>query len=229
MIFPPSPALSVCDSLDGIEDLDAFLASQGALSHFPTPPLDNVPYKDTIEPAAADSELDLAVSQGLVLTDPIANAFAHATTAGSAPTPYIADTLHHILVNADLPLEVIAIAFSMLSFLEADTRSLVECPPDLLVLAALSLAVSYTDDHAPGPSWYSNHVCKGTHTARRIDQVTLELLATLDWHICRFATLNAYESAMIAFCTSMQVGATENAEGYSMFAVQKIRTTISSC
>ena len=37
MRHPPSPALSACDSLDG-DDLDAFLASQGSLSHFPTPP-----------------------------------------------------------------------------------------------------------------------------------------------------------------------------------------------
>lgn len=38
MMLPPSPALSECDSLDGIDDLDAFLASQGQLSQWPTPP-----------------------------------------------------------------------------------------------------------------------------------------------------------------------------------------------
>jgi len=43
MILPPSPALSCCDSLDGIEDLDAYLDKQGGLSHFPTPPLANKP------------------------------------------------------------------------------------------------------------------------------------------------------------------------------------------
>jgi hypothetical protein len=36
--FPPSPALSDCDSLDDIDDLDAYLDAQGRLSHFPTPP-----------------------------------------------------------------------------------------------------------------------------------------------------------------------------------------------
>lgn len=39
MLPPPSPALSASNSLDGIDDLDAFLAAQGSLSHFPTPPL----------------------------------------------------------------------------------------------------------------------------------------------------------------------------------------------
>lgn len=39
MIIPlPSPALSASDSLDGIDDLDAFLASKGPLSRFATPP-----------------------------------------------------------------------------------------------------------------------------------------------------------------------------------------------
>jgi hypothetical protein len=36
--FPPSPAFSDCDSLAGIDDLDAFLDSKGKLSHWPTPP-----------------------------------------------------------------------------------------------------------------------------------------------------------------------------------------------
>lgn len=39
MIPPPSPALSACDPLDGIDDLEAFLAAMGPLSHFPTPPV----------------------------------------------------------------------------------------------------------------------------------------------------------------------------------------------
>jgi hypothetical protein len=37
-MFPPSPALSFVDSLDGIEDLEAYLDAQPALSQFPTPP-----------------------------------------------------------------------------------------------------------------------------------------------------------------------------------------------
>lgn len=36
--FPPSPAISDSDSLAGIDDLDAFLDSKGALSRWPTPP-----------------------------------------------------------------------------------------------------------------------------------------------------------------------------------------------
>lgn len=36
--FPPSPVFSDCDSLAGIDDLDAFLDSKGQLSRWPTPP-----------------------------------------------------------------------------------------------------------------------------------------------------------------------------------------------
>ena len=49
MRFPPSPALSACDSLDGIDDLDAYLARQGSLSHFPTPPLKKTPFVEVLE------------------------------------------------------------------------------------------------------------------------------------------------------------------------------------
>ena len=37
--YPHSPAFSDCDSLAGIDDLDAFLDAQGKLSQWPTPPL----------------------------------------------------------------------------------------------------------------------------------------------------------------------------------------------
>ena len=60
---PPSPAWSDCDSLDGIEDLDAFLDAQGQLSHFPTPPLLALYKDDTIvqevEMEASDDECEL--------------------------------------------------------------------------------------------------------------------------------------------------------------------------
>lgn len=37
--YSRSPAFSDCDSLAGIDDLDAFLDAQGKLSQWPTPPL----------------------------------------------------------------------------------------------------------------------------------------------------------------------------------------------
>jgi len=54
--FPPSPALSACDSLADIDDLEAFLQSQGSLSHFPTPPLKEFAVVKTIEILDEDDE-----------------------------------------------------------------------------------------------------------------------------------------------------------------------------
>lgn len=59
-ILPPSPA-SCVDSLDGIDDLDAFLAAQGPLSQFATPPLKSPVIVDIAEVSPV-SNLDETLS-----------------------------------------------------------------------------------------------------------------------------------------------------------------------
>lgn len=60
--YPPSPALSYCDSLDDIDDLDAYLDAQGQLSHFPTPPLPDkdqaIVHEEEIDISDGEDELD---------------------------------------------------------------------------------------------------------------------------------------------------------------------------
>ena len=60
--FPPSPALSDCDSLDDIDDLDAYLDAQGQLSHFPTPPapkkIETIVQEIEVDGNDDDEELD---------------------------------------------------------------------------------------------------------------------------------------------------------------------------
>lgn len=56
-IYPPSPALSACDSLDGIDDLDAYLDAQGPLSRFGTPPLAKETPKFDIQDCFVEDEL----------------------------------------------------------------------------------------------------------------------------------------------------------------------------
>ncbi|GIZ36714.1 hypothetical protein CKM354_000018200 [Cercospora kikuchii] len=202
MIYPPSPALSACDSLDGIDDLDAFLAAQGRLSHFPTPPTKNQPRVEVVELPPDDD--DEALEDSLVCTDPIANAFAREAAIETNPSARDADAIHFILVRADLPLEVVATAFNMISALRmsSSSSSLAGYSPDLLTVAALSLVVSYTDDHAPLPAWYSRYVCRHAHSPQRINSTALEVLAALDWHIHTFTTQEAYGRALTAFCSS---------------------------
>jgi hypothetical protein len=54
--FPLSPAFSDCDSLAGIDDLDAFLDAQGKLSQWPTPPLKREIIEEDLEVPSEDSE-----------------------------------------------------------------------------------------------------------------------------------------------------------------------------
>ena len=65
MIPPPSPALSVSDPLDGIDDLDAFLDAMGPLSHFPTPL--TRPKKDSV--VGAIEVLEELAQREVVTTD----------------------------------------------------------------------------------------------------------------------------------------------------------------
>ena len=55
-VLPPSPAISICDSLADIDDLDAFLEAQGTLSHFPTPPLKTKPVVLCVEVPESDDD-----------------------------------------------------------------------------------------------------------------------------------------------------------------------------
>ncbi|KAM3423893.1 hypothetical protein BST61_g1288 [Cercospora zeina] len=204
MIYPPSPALSACDSLDGIDDLDAFLAAQGRLSHFPTPPPTKTEPRVAVIGLPLDDD-DKPLEDSLVCTDPIANAFAREAALETRPSPQDADAIHSILVRADLPLEVVAVAFNMISAPRMSSCTLSGYTPDLLTVAALSLVVSYTDDHAPLPAWYSRYVCRHAHSPQRINSTALELFAALDWRLHSFTTHDAYGRALTAFCSSTAI------------------------
>jgi hypothetical protein len=56
-VFPLSPAFSDCDSLAGIDDLDAFLDAQGKLSQWPTPPL-KLASVEELEVSSEDSDCE---------------------------------------------------------------------------------------------------------------------------------------------------------------------------
>jgi hypothetical protein len=56
-MFPLSPAFSNCDSLAGIDDLDAFLDAQGKLSQWPTPPLKMASVEE-LEVSSEDSDCE---------------------------------------------------------------------------------------------------------------------------------------------------------------------------
>lgn len=73
--------------------------------------------------------------------------------------------------------------------------SLAQCPVQLVVVAALSISVSYTHDHAPQPSWWSLHVSHSALAAQHIDRTVLRLLVRLDWRLHGFGTADAVHRA----------------------------------
>lgn len=91
-----------------------------------------------------------------------------------------------VLVRAGLPVVLLAVAFNILAALHTtddNTKDLGDAPPALRVVAALSLAVSYSCDHTPRAQWWSYHVCDCAWTASRIDKTIMDLLVMLDFRL----------------------------------------------
>ncbi|KAF2161154.1 hypothetical protein M409DRAFT_28482 [Zasmidium cellare ATCC 36951] len=194
-MLPPSPAPSECDSLDGIDDLDAFLASQGQLSQWPTPP--SLQKDALVETTEIDADAE---------TESESDDFRHIATtlseAGSIDiqaTPLDVEIIRNMLLRADLPMEVIALALNILSGLhtqESKATSFTDTPPDLIVVGAFSLAVSYTNDHAPRPFWWSHFICDCHWTAKRIGRTVWRMLEALDFGLHQFTREECMENAM---------------------------------
>ena len=208
--FLPSPALSDCDSLYDIDDLDAYLDAQGQLSHFPTPPApkkaEAIVQEIEIDVSDDDEEFDcehLCITlRRLVLTRlvyHIARLFTETATVGVEYSEVDVRMIERMLVRADLPPEVLALAFNIVCGL--DCYSLVKgsfysAPNDLIVVSALSLAVSYTNDYPPTVKYWSRHVCDGAWTPSRIDRTTLQVFAALGWQLHEYSAPIAIRRAL---------------------------------
>lgn len=210
--FPPSPAQSCCDSLAGIEDLDAFLEAQGQLSHFPTPLISletDVPSKALNVDSGNEVALfgpppwQLAdVDDGHVKPNQhIGRAMTHVASDVVFQSSIDAEHVVRILERAHLPPEVLAIAYNILCRLrqvQVSTSPLGKVPADLLVCGALILATLYTDDRPSSYSSWSRYVCDLMWTARRLDQVAMKIMAALDWRLLELCSPWAIQEAMTA-------------------------------
>ena len=102
--------------------------------------------------------------------------------------------IERMLVRAELPPEVLALAFNIIRGLycySLPKGSLHSAPNDLVVVSALSLAVSYTNDYPPTAKYWSRHVCDGAWTPSRIDKTTLQVFAALGWRLHEYSAPNA--------------------------------------
>lgn len=206
--FPPSPDWSDCDSLADIDDLDAFLDAQGELSHFPTPPFGSKSYAvadDDESDIDEDEPVDRKPSYGyerstLTSTDfHIAKLFTREATIGVAWDGIDVRMIERMLVRAQLPPEILALAFNILRGLDCHLLplgSFDSAPNDLVVIAAISLAVSYTNDHPPTVKYWSKYVCDGAWTSYRIDRTVLQVFAALDWRLHDYSEPAAIQSTL---------------------------------
>ncbi|KAK5121628.1 hypothetical protein LTR85_004800 [Meristemomyces frigidus] len=215
--FPPSPALSACDSLADIDDLDAFLDSKGPLSRFATPPLllkdignvQTVEVFDDSDDEYDDYEVDCTFTQRYLLSiasvtlltlfpdSHTATLFAGETCNGAIPTACEVDLIYDLLVRARLPVEVLALSYNILRRHSA-LKSFDSChAADLLAISAFALAVTYTSDHPPKSSWWSCFVCNDLWAAPDIDGMMLNMLVTLDWSLHSLSSPQAMERAMM--------------------------------
>jgi len=216
MLLPPSPALSACDSLDGIEDLEAYLAAQGPLSRFATPPLaktgvmvETVEVFDDEDEEYDEVELDcmsrfsVSTAYERMLTCPpdthVAHTLAEKTCTGAIPSTCEVDLIQDMLARALLPPDLIGLSYNIVRHYSAMKRfsqsQQVEAA-ELVTVSAFALAVTYTNDNVPRSSWWSTFVCNDLWTAADIDASMMNMLATLDWSLHSLCSPQAMERAM---------------------------------
>lgn len=219
-LLPPSPTVSDSDSLADIADLDAFLAAQGDLSHFPTPPPsrssllkkdeivvttteileDEVDELSVIPVAPIDGQLALRqMAQCLLTVAPdeyVADVFSAVAGTSHSSTFYETVLIQDMLKRALLPPEILGLALNILNHYNDCRLAIAQIvgrpiPADLLTAAALVLAVDYLEDNAPNAHYWSRHVTWDVWTPRRIDETRLHILQTLDWRLHHLATPKA--------------------------------------
>ena len=122
--------------------------------------------------------------------------------------PFDAVLVQKILDKAQLPRELLALAFNILQGLnerQVTASHFDGATSDLLVASALALAVTYTDDHRVSFTQWSREVCGGMWTAARIDKTVLQILTALDWRIHQYGSPRALEMTMAMFGTAEKV------------------------
>ncbi|OQN96459.1 hypothetical protein B0A48_17515 [Cryoendolithus antarcticus] len=199
-ILPASPALTDFDSLDGIEDLDAFLDAKGGLSRFPTPPLKDKTcihvgiIEDVSEDESEDEvdELDIAAVFARELSGP--------------GEPFWDDILaiEDLLLRAHMPIEIVALAFGILSKFLREPRALSEDKlgqplAGPLITATVSIATLFNSDHPPPTQYWATHVGQPPVVAKYLDRLELKVLEALDWRLLRLSRPDAIAETLRLF------------------------------
>lgn len=110
--------------------------------------------------------------------------------------------IEELLVRVRLPVEVLAIAFNILSKLAKQPNAdilLQSLPLDALILTTLSLASIHTSDQPLPASYLARHVAPGPMTAMDVDMANIFVLSALDWRIHDCTEREAITAALRTF------------------------------
>lgn len=215
---PPSPTLSA-DFIDDLDDdaLEAYLANKGALSQWPTPPLkDHVIAIETLEVESdfteSDDEVDGESTPKRCLPCPansakdldIATVLARECAAHRSGTPLWEDILaiERLLLQARLPMEVLAVSLDILSRLSntvSEDSPIAALPLRSVAASAMCLASICTDDHPPPASWWDKHLDLAVDSGPHTDSVNRTVLEALDWRLHECTSPVAINVAMRRF------------------------------
>ncbi|KAF2771836.1 hypothetical protein EJ03DRAFT_325101 [Teratosphaeria nubilosa] len=131
--------------------------------------------------------------------DHVAARLVKQTWHGSTCLAYEAELARDLLKRFDrLPRPALAIAYNVLCAHNATERSagtLRDTAPELLLIAAIALAMAYSEDYPPDNDCYSQF-CNGKWSADQIDRATIGLFSRMGWTLAPYATPDAVASAM---------------------------------
>ncbi|EMC96438.1 hypothetical protein BAUCODRAFT_24217 [Baudoinia panamericana UAMH 10762] len=200
--LPPSPTASVCDSLADIDDLDAFLAAQGPLTRWTTPPLKDKPrvtveVAELSEPEGEDYDDDAERDD----YERIAYEFALPLSHTGSEHVESAMLIQDILSMARLPPDLLGLTYSILVAycirqqpMNLAARTAV--PTSLLLVSAMTLADVYTADGPMHAAWWASRILNDKFSAHDVERSMLHMLAALDWSIHCLCSPEALEAAL---------------------------------
>ncbi|KAG9590630.1 hypothetical protein KCU97_g7388, partial [Aureobasidium melanogenum] len=207
-----SPALSFCDSLSS-PDLDAYLDSLSPLSQLPSPTMKEAWWREETLHGRHDS-LTSDISASITIA---ANVLCNITSCDSCSSIKPLQTkVTQFLSKSLVPMETVALTYNILSqpavaamhcwhgnptaFAKImqihGPESDGSCQRALVILSALNVAVSFTEDHPRNLFYWSRQVAGGIFSTEQISAINRILLAKLDWSIHPLAAPKAIEAAL---------------------------------
>ncbi|KAI4716786.1 hypothetical protein E4T48_07031 [Aureobasidium sp. EXF-10727] len=214
-----SPALSFCDSLSS-PDLEAYLDRLSPLSQLPSPTMKEAWWREEALHGRCDSILSDMSPLFTIAADVLCNITACNSCKSVKP---LLSMITRFLDNSRVPMETVALAYNILSqpavaamhcwhgnpaaFASGQMSKIMQihgpesdasCQRALVILSALNVAVSFTEDNPRSLFHWSRQVAEGIFSTEQINAMSRIVLAQLEWSIHPLTAPVAIETALSA-------------------------------